>query len=283
MILTSDAREFGQELRAGDILVFDSLSAVSGLIQWADDAPANHVALMLDAKTAIEANLGASPKSAVHRLPVAELTALTRVRGVLAMRHPDLAPGSAPLLRVIERAESFERRATRFSVAELALLCPSALLRSYDRPGANPLPDGVARRILVAALQLSARQALRRLPDDAESLVCSEFVYRCFAEAGVLIDVPDALGPRSVGGTDWDEDTLAAEEEMWVMLRRRNALVARGEGEGDVAHASLSEGTQADRVTPGDLWRSPTLAPVAQLAKPRPQPPSQPQGQPVSE
>lgn len=276
MNLTSDPAVFLTHLRAGDVLVFDSLSAVSGLIQWADDAPANHAALMVDETTAIEANLAPEPTPAVHRVGAEELTSLARVRGVLALRHPQLTPGSEALTRVLARAAQFERDASRFSVAELMLLGPSALIRSYDRPGRNPLPDNMARRMLMVALQLAARESLRRLPDSAVSLVCSELVYRCFSDASVVLEVSDPLGPTGPAGhsVDWDDDVLAAEDDMWEYLRRRNSSVA-GQVEDVTPHR---DGVQADRVTPGDLWRCGSLVPVAQLAKPRPDPDPAPGG-----
>lgn len=273
MILTSEPRLFRDHLSPGDLVVFDSLSAVSGLIQWADNAPANHVCLMLDTTTAIQANLAEekATDSAVERVPIEELTRLSRVRGAVALRHPRLTADPAALGRVLTRAAAYEREASRFSVADLSLLCPSALLRSYDRPLMNPLPEGWARDLLLAALHLAARETLRRLPDDSRSLVCSEFVYRCFVEAGTDIEVADPLGSLpNLGGQPWAEESISAEEELWQELRLRNASVEVPALESDREQVALANRVQPDRVTPGDLWRSASFQPVAQLAKPPP-------------
>lgn len=272
MILTSDPTLFGEQLTPGDVVVFDSLSAVSGLIQWADNAPANHVCLMLDEKTAIQANLseGGAAASAVERVPIVGLTALARVRGAVALRHQQLSDDPAALARVLSRAADYERVASHFSVADLSLLCPAALLRSYDEPGMDPLPEGWSRDLLLAALHLAARETLRRMPDDARSLVCSEFVFRCFVESGIRIDIANPLGlsPTSGEQQPWAEEAISAEAELWRELRARNASVDVPELGPGLGQQAVSTDVQPDRVTPGDLWRSASLRPVVQLAKP---------------
>jgi len=44
-LLTSRLEVFIASLEPGDLLLFDSLKSLSGLVQWADAAPVNHVGL----------------------------------------------------------------------------------------------------------------------------------------------------------------------------------------------------------------------------------------------
>lgn len=56
MELTSDPTEFEGVLRPGDVLAFDSLRMLSGLVQWADNAPTNHVGIIDDEGALVMAN-----------------------------------------------------------------------------------------------------------------------------------------------------------------------------------------------------------------------------------
>ena len=57
MLVTADPAAFVEAVQPGDVLVFDMLANVSGLIQWADRASADHAVLVTGPDTFTEANI----------------------------------------------------------------------------------------------------------------------------------------------------------------------------------------------------------------------------------
>lgn len=240
----ADADEFISRLRPGDVLVYDQLGLDAGLIQWGDRAAASHCALVLDQETLIEANRHTDEHPhAVRRKDLRDDLVNTDADTTISVTALRLqAVDDAALTRVLEAATSLDGSG-EFSFLDIGFLTLSAFRRSYGQ-GLEETPFGRLLRWL-------ARWCASHIPEDGATLTCSEFVYRCFDAAGLVILVEGPLfAPDFVPGAD-------LEAQLWEKLARVN--------DGRKDDTSFASSTHPDRVTPGDLWASTSFERVAQL------------------
>lgn len=262
MLTTADPAGLLATLRTGDVLLFDLTLSHSGLIQWGDRAPTNHAALVLEPDTVVMANAAEPPAAAaIGRYPADEL-----------LRHPDfngvrvVRPGAdAQTLRRLQlEVERLEAMAPRFALLDLVALLPAVLTRSYGGLGL-PLPAAVAKPISLS-LEAAAWYLLRRIPDTAATLTCSEFIYRVLTGAGVDVAIPQPLGESASGRAPLDGAAPAA-SVVDAVIRHNDATGVWPET--DAARRTGTAVVRPDLVTPGDLWRSPSLDAVIQYDRRR--------------
>lgn len=216
------------DLETGDILLMLGQGPLSDLIAWASDGPYSHAALVADGGDLIEA-----AATGVRRYPLAQrLADQANYHYIDAFRvHPADAPLSAGDLGDV-LAKAVAMLGVPYPVDQLALL--GAIMAVRGKWPVHPLA-----RLLV-------REALdHAVPDDAGRVVCSEMVYRAYAECAAA--PAGRLAPEIVAGERGDApfpdiDWKALFEEVWPLLRpaRRQALqssVARVNalGSGDAA------------------------------------------------
>lgn len=233
-IVVGSAKEFVAALSPGDLIVFDSMRFLSGLVQFADLAPVNHVGVMTDATTLAMANAPAGQGNAVARHSLQDIFDSAPIHGATALRHADLTPQH--VARINEAVTAYEVPTVVFSKADLLKLGPAALLRSYGE-AVQSLPAPAAD-VIARLWEGLARRVDHSIPDDATTLTCSEFVYRCLAQSELTVEIVNPL-IRDADGAVSVRDTSAPEQRVYPEL-----------------------------VTPGDLLRSPSFSPVVQLVVP---------------
>jgi hypothetical protein len=267
VLLTPDWEQFCAALHPCDVLVFDSLGFEAGLVQWADRAPVNHASLVLDAASVIEANRTDSsgtdpqqpPMGAVRQVSFQDRFANQAIRTTTALRHVDLLdPDSAVVGEVLARARADLGR-REFAYLAVPALGPAALRRAYAQESDDDGMLKAAARLLLGA----ANEVLRRLSrQDRWSLSCSEFVYRCFTEIDnplkIAVDMPLVLGGSTIPPVWLTTEQAAGEKQFHDALHEHNEKRVSAGPKSIAVTAPV-----ADRVTPGDLWRSPKLRPVA--------------------
>jgi hypothetical protein len=272
LVLTDRPDEFANELRPGDLVLFDSMSLVAGLTKWADRAPFNHVALVVDGKKIIEANR--KPSSTAHASDAATSEVDRAVRSVelsqrlhqpgistiSALRHPHAASGGTDVERVTARATSYLERADRFSQVDLALIGQERFLLNY----AEELGEAKHKRLWKLFMHLS-QLLVSSVGDGRRSISCSEFVYRCYVESGV----PEFKLERThIPHLDHDEHRhiSATHLEEFRQLRQRlhahNADAMNESFDDEWAPHTLP---LADRISPGDFARSDDFVRIAVL------------------
>ncbi len=239
--LTSDMEEFIAGLEAGDVLLLDSLHPVSGLIQFAENRPVSHAALYLGPGDR-SADLAQVTKHTPTQ-PAARTGSLrARLRGdpgpydrtVTALRHHDVASGDVDPKAVLARVDSYvDRGNTKYAYLSLVTLMAPSLFRSYEHYFAG---GRLATRGLGSLLTLTSRSLLALFdPGNADpdmqlhtgkrTLTCSEFVYRCYQEAGAEITVDAPLNRwksatragRAVGGGAERADALGVVDGVDVI------------------------------------------------------------------
>lgn len=155
------------EIQPGDVLLFHGHSFVSWAIRWFDGTDVNHAAIALDVDTmgeAVGSGLRADPID-----PAIKDNDRTYVR-----RLPS-GPGMAP---VVVKANEFLSNGVPYAYQELMLLAVLSLSRRL--PTTNLMLRAIIRTTLDKAAEL-----LNSLVDRGRDLmICSEYVYRCYDEAG---------------------------------------------------------------------------------------------------
>lgn len=163
------------DIRPGDILLHMGTAEISKLIAWAGNSDYSHAAVVLGPDTLVEATgQGVGTASLQDRLrQTAAFSWIDAYRFV-----PDLTPAGLDGICTV----AYSYIGTPYALNELAQL---GLLCAFR----NKVPRGPWGRWLV-------RQALDlALKSSTKGLTCSEFAYRCFAQAGTP---PHALRPQIV-------------------------------------------------------------------------------------
>lgn len=203
------------DLQAGDILLMLGQGPLSDLIAWASDGLYSHAAIVADGGELIEASA-----VGVRRYPLAtrlvdqvnyHFIDAFRVHGPAGQPLPGTDMGQV-------LAKAVAMLGIPYPVDQLALL--GIVMAVRGKWPVHPLA-----RLLV-------REALdHAVPDDPHRLVCSEMVYRAYAENAATPS--GRLAPEIVVGQRGtapfpDVDWKALFEELWPLLRppRRQALQA---------------------------------------------------------
>lgn len=202
-----------ENLQVGDILLMLGQGPLSDLIAWASDGPYSHAALVADGGDLIEASAAGARRYPLSKRLVDEVN----YHYIDAFRMP--APGGGALAQrdaADVLAKSVAMLGLPYPVDQLALL--GVIMAVRGKWPAHPL----ARLVVREALDHAAA-------DDDRRVVCSEMVYRAFAECAAV--PARRLAPEIVVGERGDApfpdvDWKALFEELWPLLRpgRQRAL-----------------------------------------------------------
>lgn len=219
------------EMRPGDVLLFNGKGFISWAIRKIDGTDVNHAAIALDAST-----LGEAGGRGLQRTPIA--AAVARNNFVKIRRHSD-----ADVTPVVKVAVGYLDDGLPYAYQQIVLL---ALLASTRR---LPL-GGTARRMLRSILDHAAA-AVNGFIDAGgrRSMICSEFVYRAFAE------VPDPPPDRyrvlvQVGDIAYDVTATSLAE--WALAQPDSAYDGVGPLPVSFAPTPVATG-EADEIAEDDL------------------------------
>jgi hypothetical protein len=183
--LTSDIDEFLAALRDGDVLLIDSLHAVSQVIKLVDNSPVNHCALYESPGQMLHAGLPLEDGTSVRSQPLRDRLIGGHDRTVTAFRfsQKDIGPD------VLHNAHKWIDNTTRYGFKDLPSLSVQCINRSYGRA------LGKAQRGLLYLSRAMSSFSAFTVPSRAElSVTCSEFVYSCYIAADPnSIEISDPL------------------------------------------------------------------------------------------
>lgn len=199
------------DLLPGDILLLRSIGPLSDLIAWLSNSPYSHAELVAGGDELITAVAG----SGVSTASLAERLAAPKISRIDAWRNSRL-DSDADRKAVLDKARSLI--GTGYAVDQLALA--GLLMLVEDIPTARPL------------LRWAAAAALRYLIDQPrDGMVCSELVYRCFAEcdrkglpAGALAPAIDFPRPPNTTPFPADFDWEGLVEQIGHLLPAAHPL-----------------------------------------------------------
>jgi hypothetical protein len=278
--------DFISLLKPADILVFDKFSLPGGLVQWADECPVNHAALVIDDTYSIEANRdhGNSKAPAVRQVRTSSYFGDKCNRTITILRHKHLQDDPTRSAgKVVAQAKRYDGD-VRYAYLDVIPVGLLALQRMYGRELAKKL--GWTYEPIMNMIALRLRSCL---DDDKMTMMCSEYIYRCFteSEAELAIEVVDPLNTfdsarrhlrllRTTFAADHEVAAGASSEVegLWrELLSRKYAPIPGGglrplTGFTDRTLTGNPGDPLPDAVSPGDLWRSASLIPIASFHRP---------------
>ena len=155
------------DIRPGDVLLFHGNGFVSWAIRWFDGTDVNHTAIAIDAD-----NMGEAVGSGLRDDPIAaaiKSNVRTYVRRL---------PVTSAMTPVVSVAQKYLDSNVPYAYEELVLLAVLSMTRRA--PISNPL----MRRVLRSTLDHAAELLNSLVDRGSDLMICSEYVYRCYDEAG---------------------------------------------------------------------------------------------------
>lgn len=158
-----------QDLKAGDILLYNSDNLVAKLIRKFDDAEVSHAGLYLGNDLVGEALIVGNP--GLNRNPLHE-----SVQGSNWIEAARLESG-IEFSPVLAKADGYLDQGNRYAYEQVFMLAMILLTRKLDE--SNWLVRQIAERTLSGCANLLHQWR----GQDREPMICSEFVFRAFDEA----------------------------------------------------------------------------------------------------
>ena len=172
------------DVRAGDVLLFRGNGFISKGIRFLDGSEVNHAAIALSGTELAEA-VG-------HGLDTAAIASTVEKNERTIVRRPidcdsDLA---------VAVARRYLDSGTPYAYQQILLLAALCLTRRI------PIRNRLFRRVLRRALDSAANLVNSLVDRGVDLMICSEYVYRCYGEAGCNLlpaGIPEAVavGPGS--------------------------------------------------------------------------------------
>lgn len=257
------------ELRPGDVLLYHGEALLSKLIRLFDGGRYNHAALF-DGASMVEAGGGGVVRRSLgDKERETPYVHVFRFRTASGIQLGDAALPAGPVLaRATHHVQIGERYAFE-QIVMLALLATTRKLPTALLPGIGQ----IVRAVLESAMDLLADIVAA----GREPMICSELVYRCFAEAG------DAYRPRILGadlapfssahaasilGAQEFDDSETSVDTAEVRVLAAAFLARYATAKGQVQPAAWTAAdlhANPNFVTPHDLETSPNLEKVGRL------------------
>jgi len=162
------------DIRPGDILLHAGKGEISKLIKWVSDSDYSHVAFACDKDFLTEAS-----SRGVNKLqPIADRAADADNFSRIDVIRPKIAPSAADMKKLRDSANALAgQRFALNQMFELGLICAVK----------NKTSDNMGFKVLLTWLLTYL------IPDDPDRLVCSEFVYLSYHNAGVPALDPEII------------------------------------------------------------------------------------------
>jgi hypothetical protein len=197
----------------GDVLLFHGHGFLSWAIRKFDGTKVNHAAIALDG-----AMLGEAAGSGLRRFSIPDAIAGNDFTVVRRLPDVDLGP-------VLTKADSYLEGGVPYAYQQIVLLALLATTRKI------PLPH-LARRLLRSVLDHGAAALNEMVDSGAKTMICSEYVYRCYDEASDAVPDPFALDILGRGLSFAPATTPAGSEEgsllSWAVGQPPDVFEAAG-------------------------------------------------------
>jgi hypothetical protein len=229
------------DIAPGDVLLFHGRGFISWAIRKLDGTRVNHAAIALDAD-----QLGEAAGSGLRRFSIAQTVAGNDVTVVRRLPDRDMAP-------VLAKATFYLDGGVPYAYQQIVLL---ALLTTTRK---IPMPR-IARRLVRSVLDHAAAALNDMFGTGTKTMICSEYVYRCFDEASTQVPQPFALDILGRGGFAFDATGIPAGGEEGSLLSW--ALTQPPETIEAAAPLAFGAGPPAAAVPPEELEER--LAPLIQ-------------------
>jgi len=156
------------EIRAGDVLLFHGKGLVSWAIRRLDGTDVNHAAVALD-----DAELGEATAVGLVTNPIGAVVAKNDYTLIRRLPADDLS--MAP---VVDTAREYLSSGAPYAFQQILLLAILTLTRRLS------FKDQLIRRMVRGILDRAALLLNSFIDAGTDLMICSEFVFRCYDEAG---------------------------------------------------------------------------------------------------
>ena len=252
-----------EDLLPGDVLLCRSNHWLGQLILWLDQGDYSHAALYVGNGQVVQAVARGVIQESVRQSPlllVQERIDVFRYHATVDSTDRDLTSDEAR--RVLERASAFVAAEHAYAYDELLLVGILCLTRDLS---ADHLSE-VEQKMLRVALDHATDWIFRCIEDGKEPMICSEAVYRCFAEAdppgSLALTITGVLFERLQAGrtasATLDPGLATARDELSSAWRKLTAARPQPDG-------AAWDPVVASCVTPHDLQTSPSLRRIGTL------------------
>ena len=218
------------DIEPGDVLLFHGHSFVSWAIRKLDGTRVNHAAIALEGGI-----LGEAAGSGLRRFSIADAVKGNDFTVVRRLPDQDLAP-------VLGKANVYLDGHVPYAYQQIVLLALLTTTRKIPMPG-------VARRLVRSVLDHAAAALNAMVDSGAKTMICSEYVYRCYDEASDARPDPFELDILGRGGLSFDTAGIPAGGEegsllSWALTQPPERIEAAGStafGPGPTAAESTKE------------------------------------------
>lgn len=262
------------ELRPADILLYQGTSTICRLLRLFDGTEYSHSTIYDGSKVleAIFAGVELRDLSTSVEDPVSGATDVDVFRFLSNDRKP-IGDPDYPAAPILARIAYYHAEHDRYAYEQLLLLSVLTTTRKV------PIPPGIA--IIIRNLLDEAADVLSKiLAAGKQPMICSELVYRCYAEAGdkyairirgadtarsqLMNQIAAYCAPSAASSTAIAQGSgELSEEEALAFLDRY--FFAKGIDLSVPTTTGAHPLAVADFVTPGDLKKSPNLYKVGRL------------------
>jgi hypothetical protein len=164
------------QLMPGDVLLYRSKGLISDAIRLIDRSEVSHAGLFLGRYQEMGRTVGEAIREGVVRRELPK--SLDHAEWVESRR---LKESPASIDPVLERAAHYLKSGERYAFEQILLLAFLSITRHLAG-------SSVLGRLIRETLDAAAAFLLRLFNTGRESMICSEFVYRCYSEA-----LPDSI------------------------------------------------------------------------------------------
>ena len=239
------------DLKSCDVLLFKGTSFVSRMIRLADNGCYSHAALYIGLSDKGVPQIAEMLGGEDSGLKVGNISDRTKNEDVDVYRYyGDDGKVMADGQLVLDHESDYFKKGEAYAYDEILLLSILCITRRINIPFVEP----ILRHIFDQAADVIASL----FKGKKEPMICSEFVYRCFTEAGLLLTIPGADLIISQAKIKDAGALLANDLEAHQASLLQNYFAAR-------STLSLPIQAVATFVTPNDLARSPNLQKLGQL------------------
>lgn len=274
------------DLKAGDVLLYHGTSPLSDLIRLFDGSKYSHTSIY-DGEKVMEA-LDPGIVTRPVATSIADSTFVDAYRFISVPDKEPLGSAKCPDKPVRDRIAYYQANPQRYAYEQILLL---ALLAATRRiPVVSWIPG--LSLVLRAILDRAAWVLAKLMGGGKEPMICSELVYRCYAEAtndgkyALTIRGADVLAPEAATTVATVAPAFAPNQIMTTTAaasmdplidEKTHFLAMYAAAKGLPAAPLIAAATRGsgigiaaipDFVTPRDLSRTPNLTFVGTLAQP---------------
>lgn len=266
----------GRGAQAGDLFLFDTLLLPSELIKLADNRPVSHCGISDGGRRFFECTAPTAEKDAIRTASLDDLLAQPQVRTITLFEYVGI--NAASRRQVVKHAQRYVDQRNDYANVDLVKLALPSLLRSY---GAK-VPVRylhLVRRLLewLAAESLERYEGGHAGSERSDAgnstvikLTCSSYVYRCYVDAGLPIDIVDPLALFSdpAASIEFHDALTSNDPDDLVELRQHARSMIHALQSPWAEHTPKPAEPFDAAVTPKDFWSSPSFQPRLVLHRP---------------